>query len=139
MVSLSLKRLINISTIRLVMNVYEPCILVLDEEPCKMEVLQWKWLMMIIIIHFRSTSSIFSLVCKRLVNSIFIYFFFHFIPEMIIEGIAIMWRLWQFMCFDKTWIEWFLSKILNAVSVVWWCIVLYKNSVFMYIMALRGR
>ena len=51
MVSLSLKGLTNIATIGLFMNIYEQCILVLDEEPCKMQVLkQKKRLMMIIII-----------------------------------------------------------------------------------------
>ena len=40
LVSLSLKRLRNISTIGLFMNIYEPSILVLDEEPCKTEVLK---------------------------------------------------------------------------------------------------
>ena len=33
------------------MNIYEPYILVLDKEPCKIEVLKWsKWLIIIIII-----------------------------------------------------------------------------------------
>ena len=50
-VSLSLKRLRNISTIGLFMNIYEPCILVLHKKPCKLEVLKWnKWLIIIIII-----------------------------------------------------------------------------------------
>ena len=40
LVSLSIKGLRNISTIGLLMNIYEPYILVLDEEPCKMEVLK---------------------------------------------------------------------------------------------------
>ena len=39
----------NISTIGLFMNIYEPRILVLDKEPCKMKVLKWnKWLVIII-------------------------------------------------------------------------------------------
>ena len=40
LVSLSIKGLRNISTIGLLMNIYEPYILVLDKEPCKMEVLK---------------------------------------------------------------------------------------------------
>ena len=40
LVSISIKRLRNISTIRLFMNIYEAYILILDEEPCKMEVLK---------------------------------------------------------------------------------------------------
>ena len=45
LVSMSIKGLRNISTIRLFMNIYEPYILSLDKEPCKVEVLKWnKWL-----------------------------------------------------------------------------------------------
>ena len=40
LVSLSIKWLRNISTIGLLMNIYEPYILVLGEEPCKMEALK---------------------------------------------------------------------------------------------------
>ena len=40
LVLMSLKRLRNISTIRLFMNIYEPSILDLDKEQCKMEVLK---------------------------------------------------------------------------------------------------
>ena len=40
LVSFSIKVLSYISTIGLLMNIYETYILVLDEEPCKMEVLK---------------------------------------------------------------------------------------------------
>ena len=40
LVLLSLKKVKNISAIGLFMNIYEACILVLDEEPFKMEVLK---------------------------------------------------------------------------------------------------
>ena len=40
----------SISTIGLFMNIYEPRILVLDKEACKMKVLKWnKWLVITII------------------------------------------------------------------------------------------
>ena len=45
-----LQGLRNISTTGLFMNIYEPRILVLDKEACKMKVLKWnKWLVIIII------------------------------------------------------------------------------------------
>ena len=40
LISISIKRLRNILNIELFMNIYEPYILILDKEPCKMEVLK---------------------------------------------------------------------------------------------------
>ena len=40
LVSMSIKGLRNISTIGLFMNIYKVYILILDEEPCKIEVLK---------------------------------------------------------------------------------------------------
>ena len=40
LVSMSIKGLRKITTIGLFMNIYEPYILILDEEPCKMEMLK---------------------------------------------------------------------------------------------------
>ena len=51
LVSMSIKSLRNISTIGLFMNIYEPYVVILDQDPRKMEVLKWnKWLLLLIIV-----------------------------------------------------------------------------------------
>ena len=47
------------------MNIYEPCILVLAEEPCEIEVLKWnKWLIIIIIIIIIITTIIIIIIIQ---------------------------------------------------------------------------
>ena len=74
-----------------------------------------------------------SLAFKRLVKPDFMYFLFHFIPKIIIEGIAIRWRGALFMSFDKTWTDCLVKKLARCLTGV------KKNPFFVYVKGLNDR
>ena len=50
-----------------------------------------------------------------------------FIPKVRIKGIAIWKSRWPFSVFNKFFVKLFRWKILNQISAIWWCTMLYEN------------
>ena len=68
-------------------------------------------------------------VSKRLVESVFIHFFFYFVPEMVVKRITI-WGWWGPFCvLHKPFAHFFLQENLSNIGTTWWCTILNKNPI----------
>ena len=66
-------------------------------------------------------------VSKKLIESVFINFFFYLVPEVVVKRITI-WGWWgPFCALNKPFLQFFHQEIVSNIGTMWWFTILNKN------------